>query len=134
MNYWLVKSEPDKYAWTDLQHDGHTTWDGVRNYQARNNLQAMQENDLVLYYHSVSEKAVVGIAKVLKEAYPEPGADDPRWLAVTLGPERTFKKPVTLEQIKKEETLQNIALLRQSRLSVMPVTDQEFELLLAMGN
>lgn len=133
MNYWLVKSEPDKYAWTDLQRDGQTTWDGVRNYQARNNLRAMQENDLVLFYHSVSEKAIVGIAKVVKEAYPEPG-EDPRWLAVTLAPERSFAKPVTLEQIKKEETLQNIALLRQSRLSVMPLTDQEFEVLLKMGN
>ncbi len=133
MNYWLVKSEPDKYAWTDLQRDGQTTWDGVRNYQARNNLRAMQEKDLVLFYHSVSEKAIVGIAKVVKEAYPEPG-EDPRWLAVTLAPERSFAKPVTLEQIKKEETLQNIALLRQSRLSVMPLTDQEFEVLLKMGN
>ncbi|MBA9076815.1 MULTISPECIES: EVE domain-containing protein [Rufibacter] len=134
MNYWLVKSEPEKYAWSDLERDGHTTWDGVRNYQARNNLQAMKEGDLVLYYHSVSEKAILGIAKVAKEAYPDPTADDPRWLAVTLAPEKAFATPVTLDQIKKEEQLQNIALLRQSRLSVMPVTPTEFDYLLKLGN
>ncbi|MGV3539183.1 MAG: EVE domain-containing protein [Rufibacter sp.] len=134
MNYWLVKSEPEKFSFADLQRDGHTTWDGVRNFQARNNLQAMRAGDLVLYYHSVSEKAIMGIAKVSQEAYPDPTADDPRWVAVTLVPEKAFEKPVTLEQIKKEEQLQNIALLRQSRLSVMPLTPQEFDQLLALGN
>ncbi|WP_192823405.1 EVE domain-containing protein [Rufibacter sp. LB8] len=133
MKYWLVKSEPEKYAWADLARDGQTTWDGVRNFQARNNLQAMQPDDLVLYYHSVSEKAIVGIAKVVAAAYPDPSAPDDKWVAVTLAPEKAFAKPVTLEQIKKETELQNIALLRQSRLSVMPLTPSEFELLLQLG-
>ncbi|WP_207432690.1 EVE domain-containing protein [Sabulibacter ruber] len=133
MNYWLVKTEPEKYAWSDLQRDGQTTWDGVRNFQARNNLQQMKEGDPVLYYHSVSEKAIIGVAKVSKEAYPDPTADDPRWVAVTLVPEQAFAKPVTLDQIKKDERLQNIALLRQSRLSVMPLKPEEFDLLLSLG-
>ncbi|MFB9865075.1 EVE domain-containing protein [Rufibacter immobilis] len=133
MNYWLVKSEPEKYAWTDLQRDGETTWDGVRNFQARNNLQQMKEGDLVMYYHSVSEKSIVGVAKVSKEAYPDPTANEPRWLAVSLVPEQAFAQPVSLDQIKKEERLQNIALLRQSRLSVMPLSPEEFEILLRMG-
>lgn len=134
MNYWLVKSEPEKYAWADLERDGQTTWDGVRNFQARNNLQSMKEGDLVMYYHSVSEKSIVGVAKVSKEAYPDPTADDPKWVAVTLVPEKAFNIPVTLDQVKKEERLQNIALLRQSRLSVMPLRPEEFDLLLSMGN
>ncbi|WP_205501877.1 EVE domain-containing protein [Rufibacter psychrotolerans] len=133
MNYWLVKTEPEKYAWSDLLRDGQTTWDGVRNFQARNNLQQMKAGDLVLYYHSVSEKAITGVAKVSKEAYPDPTADDPRWVAVTLVPEQAFAQPVTLDQIKKDERLQNIALLRQSRLSVMPLRPEEFEVLLSLG-
>lgn len=134
MKHWLVKSEPEKYAWGDLVRDGRATWDGVRNYQARNNLQQMQPGDLVLYYHSVSEKAVVGIAKVDKAAYPDPSTDDPKWVVVDLVPFRDFKDPVTLEQIKKDKRLENIALLRQSRLSVMPLTGEEFDILLALGN
>ncbi|KAA3436425.1 EVE domain-containing protein [Rufibacter hautae] len=133
MNYWLVKSEPEKYAWSDLQRDKQTTWDGVRNFQARNNLQQMRQNDLVLYYHSVSEKSIVGVAKVSQEAFQDPTTPETQWVAVTLVPETAFAKPVTLDQIKKEERLQNIALLRQSRLSVMPLTPEEFDLLLAMG-
>ena len=134
MNYWLVKSEPETYAWADLLKDGRTTWDGVRNFQARNNLRLMQPDDLVLFYHSVSEKAVVGIAKVASAAYPDPTADDEKWLAVDLVPFREFKDPVTLEQIKKDARLENIALLRQSRLSVMPLRSEEFEVLLSLGN
>lgn len=134
MQHWLVKSEPDKYAWADLVKDGRTTWDGVRNYQARNNMQQMQPGDLVLYYHSVSEKAVVGIAKVEKAAYPDPTSDDDKWVVVDLIPFRDFKDPVTLEQIKQDKRLENIALLRQSRLSVMPLTAEEFDVLLALGN
>ena len=134
MQHWLVKSEPESYAWVNLVKDGRTTWDGVRNFQARNNLQQMQPGDLVLFYHSVSEKAVVGIAKVDKAAYPDPTADDPKWVAVDLVPFRDFKEPVTLEQIKKDKRLENIALLRQSRLSVMPLTGEEFDVLLALGN
>jgi predicted RNA-binding protein with PUA-like domain len=133
MNYWLVKTEPEKYAWSDLQRDKQTTWDGVRNFQARNNLQKMQVNDLVLYYHSVSEKSIVGVAKVSQEAFQDPTTQETQWVAVTLVPEQAFSKPVTLDQIKKEERLQNIALLRQSRLSVMPLTPEEFDLLLQMG-
>jgi predicted RNA-binding protein with PUA-like domain len=134
MQHWLVKSEPEKYAWADLVKDGRTTWDGVRNYQARNNLQQMQPGELVLYYHSVSEKAVVGIAKVDKAAYPDPTTDDPKWVVVDLVPFRDFKDPVTLDQIKQDKRLENIALLRQSRLSVMPLTAEEFDVLLALGN
>ncbi|MHA6249689.1 EVE domain-containing protein [Pontibacter sp. CAU 1760] len=134
MQHWLVKSEPDKYAWADLVRDGRTMWDGVRNYQARNNMQQMQPGDLVLYYHSVSEKAIVGIAKVDKPAYPDPTTDDGRWVVVDLVPFRDFKEPVTLEQIKKDARLENIALLRQSRLSVMPLAAEEFDILLALGN
>ena len=134
MQHWLVKSEPEKYAWADLVRDGRTTWDGVRNYQARNNLQQMQPGDLVLYYHSVSEKAIVGLAKVDREAYDDPSSEDPRWLTVDIAPERGFKEKVTLEQIKKDPRLENISLLKQSRLSVMPLKADEFEVLLSLGN
>lgn len=134
MKYWLVKSEPETYSWKDLVRDGKICWDGVRNYQARNNLQQMQPGDLVLFYHSVSEKAVVGIAKVEKPAYPDPTADDAKWVAVDLVPERDFKEPVTLDKIKNDNRLEHIALLRQSRLSVMPLRPEEFEVLLSLGN
>ncbi len=134
MHYWLVKSEPETYSWADLVKDGKTMWDGVRNYQARNNMQQMQPGDMVLFYHSVSEKAIVGIAKVAKAAYPDPTADDGKWVVVDLIPFRDFKEPVTLEQIKKDSRLQDIALLRQSRLSVMPLKSEEFDVLLALGN
>lgn len=136
MQHWLVKSEPETYSWADLVKDGRTMWDGVRNYQARNNMQQMQPGDLVLFYHSVSEKAIVGIAKVDKAAYPDPTAKDDKgnWVVVDLVPFRDFKDAVTLEQIKKDERLQNIALLRQSRLSVMPLKAEEFDVLLALGN
>lgn len=134
MQYWLVKSEPEKYSWTKFVQDGRTCWDGVRNFQARNNLQQMQPGDLVLFYHSVSDKAIVGMAKVAKTAYPDPTADDPKWVAVDLVPVQDFKAPVTLEQIKKDPNLANIALLRQSRLSVMPLKAEEFDVLLALGN
>ncbi|MFT2008908.1 EVE domain-containing protein [Pontibacter sp. 13R65] len=134
MQYWLVKSEPETYSWGDLVKDGRTSWDGVRNFQARNNLQKMAPGDLVLFYHSVSEKAIVGIAKVDCAAYPDPTADDPKWMAVDLVPERDFKDSVTLDQIKKDNRLEQIGLLRQSRLSVMPLRPEEFEVLLSLGN
>lgn len=134
MNYWLVKSEPEAYSWADLIKDGRTSWTGVRNFQARNNLQQMKAGDLVLFYHSVSERAVVGIAKVDREAYPDPTSDDPKWLAVDLVAARDFKDPVSLDQIKKDSRLQNLPLLRQSRLSVMPLQAEEFEVLLSLGN
>lgn len=134
MNYWLVKSEPEKYSWADLIKDGRTSWTGVRNFQARNNLQQMKVGDLVLFYHSVSERAVVGIAKVDREAYPDPTSDDPQWLTVDLVAARDFRDPVSLDQIKKDSRLQNTPLLRQSRLSVMPLQAEEFEVLLSLGN
>jgi predicted RNA-binding protein with PUA-like domain len=134
MQHWLVKSEPETYSWADLVRDERIGWDGVRNSQARNNLQRMQPGDLVLFYHSVSEKAVVGIAKVDKEAYPDPTADDAKLVAVDLVPFRGFKDAVTLDQIKKDKRLENIALLRQSRLSVMPLTAEEFDVIIALGN
>ncbi len=133
MNHWLVKSEPVKYSWEQFEKDGRTHWDGVRNFQARNNLQAMRSGDLVLYYHSNEGKAVVGIAKVVREAYPDPTADDPTWVVVDLAPESRFARPVTLEQIKKDATLQNIGLLRQSRLSVMPLRPEEFDVIVGLG-
>ncbi len=133
MNYWLVKSEPVKYSWEQFEKDGRTFWDGVRNFQARNNLQAMKNGDLVLYYHSNNGKEVVGIAKVVREAYPDPTVDDPTWVVVDLGPESRLKKPVTLQQIKSDERLQQIALLRQSRLSVMPLKPEEFDAIVGMG-
>ncbi len=134
MNYWLVKSEPVKYAWEKFVKDKKTFWDGVRNYQARNNLQAMKAGDLVLFYHSNEGMCVVGIAKVITEAYPDPTIDDPRWVAVDLAPVEALKHSVTLEQIKADERLANIALIRQSRLSVMPLTNTEFDRILEMGS
>jgi predicted RNA-binding protein with PUA-like domain len=134
MNYWLIKSEPVKYAWEKFVKDKKTFWDGVRNYQARNNLQAMKAGDLVLFYHSNEGMCVVGIAKVITEAYPDPTIDDPRWVAVDLAPVEALKHPVTLEQIKADERLANIALIRQSRLSVMPLTNTEFDRILEMGS
>lgn len=134
MNYWLVKSEPVKYAWEKFVKDKQTFWDGVRNYQARNNLQAMKKGDLVLFYHSNEGMCVVGIAKVVKQHYPDPTIDDPRWVVVDLAPVEALKKPVTLEQMKADEQLANIGLIRQSRLSVMPLSNAEFDRILALGS
>lgn len=133
MNYWLVKSEPVKYSWEQFEKDGRTFWDGVRNFQARNNLQEMKNGDLVLYYHSNDGKEVVGIAKVVREAYPDPTIDDPTWVVVDLSPESRLKQPVTLQQIKSDDRLGQIALLRQSRLSVMPLKPEEFDVIVGMG-
>ncbi len=128
MNYWLVKQEPEKYSFDDLLKDKKTVWDGVRNYQARNNLRDMKAGDQVLFYHSVSEKAVVGLAEISRENFPDP--NDEKWLAVEIKPVEKFKKAVTLDEIKNEKTLENIALIKQSRLSVMPLTKKEFERIL----
>jgi predicted RNA-binding protein with PUA-like domain len=133
MNYWLVKSEPVKYSWETFQKDGRAVWDGVRNYQARNNLQAMKTDDRVLYYHSNEGKEIVGIARVVREAYPDPTADDPTWVVVDLVPEQKFARPVTLEQIKANDKLNQIALIRQSRLSVMPIKPEEFDVIVGLG-
>lgn len=134
MNYFLVKSEPDAYSWDQLNADGQTFWDGVRNYQARNNMKDMKKGDLVLYYHSNIGKEVVGIAKVLKEFYQDPTTEDNRWVAVDLAPVESFKRPVTLEEIKKDGRLQEIALVRQGRLSVMPLKAEEFDRIVELGN
>lgn len=134
MNYFLVKSEPFKYSWGQFNKDGQTFWDGVRNYQARNNLKAMKEGDLVLFYHSNEGKEVVGIAKVVKEYYQDPTTEDPKWVVVDLAPVETFKKSVTLEQIKADEFLQDVALVRQGRLSVMPLKAEEFDRIVALGS
>ncbi len=133
MNHWLVKSEPVKYSWEQFEKDGRTPWDGVRNFQARNNLQGMRNGDLVLYYHSNEGKEVVGIARVVREAYPDPTANDPTWVVVDLAPASRFATPVTLTQIKNHEKLGNIGLLRQSRLSVMPLRPEEFDVIVGLG-
>ena len=133
MNYWLVKSEPSEYSYDDLVKDGSTYWDGVRNYAARNNLKSMKVGDKVLFYHSVNEKAVVGISKVVKEHYQDPTTDDERWVVVDLTAENKLENPVTLGQIKAEPSLSEIALVRQSRLSVMPLDEAAYNRIVDMG-
>jgi predicted RNA-binding protein with PUA-like domain len=134
MNHWLVKSEPFKYSWEKFNKDGHTFWDGVRNYQARNNLREMKEGDLVLWYHSNEGKNIVGIAKVVKEFYQDPTTSDPNWVVVDLAPVQTLDKPVTLEQIKAEPSLKDIGLVRQGRLSVVGLKATEFDKILEMAS
>lgn len=134
MNYFLVKSEPHKYSWETFLEEGRTHWDGVRNYQARNNLREMKTGDLVLFYHSNEGKCVVGIAKIVTEFYQDPTTTDPNWVVVDIEPFQTFDKVVTLEQIKADEQLQNISLVRQGRLSVMPLKAEEFDRIVALGN
>jgi len=130
---WLVKSEPETYSWDDFKREGGTAWTGVRNFAARLNLRAMAVGDAVLFYHSGGGKAVVGIAKVRKAAYPDPTAEEGEWVCVDLAPVKPFKKAVTLAEIKARKSLQNIALVRQSRLSVMPLGEAEYAEILAMG-
>jgi predicted RNA-binding protein with PUA-like domain len=132
-NYWLVKSEPESYSWSDLLKDGRTSWTGVRNFQARNNLRAMKRGDTVLFYHSVSDKHVVGLAKVDQAAYPDPTADEGDWSCVDLVPAKALKKPVSLEAIKADQVLKGMALVRNSRISVTPVTEQEFRRLMELA-
>jgi predicted RNA-binding protein with PUA-like domain len=134
MQYWLVKSEPFKYSWEQFILDKKTIWDGVRNYQARNNLRAMKKGDLVLWYHSNEGMEVVGIAKVVKEAYQDPTTEDTNWVVVELKPFKKLKKAVTLPQIKAHALLQNIGLVKQGRLSVMPLQAEEFDIVLEMGS
>ena len=133
MQHWLVKQEPEKYPWAQFVQDKGTYWDGVRNYQARNNLRAMKKGDLVMYYHSVSEKAVVGVAKVTGESYPDPTAKEGDWSVVDLKPLKAMVEPVTLERIKADAKLAEIALIKQSRLSVMPLRTLEFRRVLQLG-
>jgi len=133
MNYWLLKSEPVKYAWDQMLKDKKTFWDGVRNYQARNNLKAMQKGDLCMFYHSNEGKEVVGIVKVVKTAYQDPTTDDSNWVVVDVAPFKALKQPVTLEQIKSDKRLANIGLIRQGRLSVMLLTPFEFDTILELS-
>lgn len=133
MAYWLMKSEPFKYSWDQLVKDKQTFWDGVRNYGARNNLRAMKKGDLAFFYHSNEGVEIVGIVKIVKEAYPDPTSDDPNWVAVDVKPHQKLKKPVPLVAIKSEKKLSNMALVRLGRLSVQPVTDEEWELILRMA-
>jgi predicted RNA-binding protein with PUA-like domain len=133
MNYWLVKSEPFKYSWTQFVADGKTFWDGVRNYGARNNLKAMKKGDRVFFYHSNEGLAIVGIAEVVKEAYQDPTTIDPNWVAVDLKPLKALKTPVTLAQIKAEADLKDMQLVRLSRLSVASVKKAEYEKIVAMA-
>lgn len=133
MNYWLIKTEPGTYSWDDLVRDKQTFWDGVRNYTARNNLKAMKVNDLALYYHSVNEKSVVGIAKIIKEHYQDPSTKEDQWVAVDIVPVKKLKNPVSLAQIKANIRLENMILVRLSRLSVQPVKKEEFDIVVGMG-
>jgi predicted RNA-binding protein with PUA-like domain len=134
MNYWLVKSEPFKFSWDFFVSKGGDMWDGVRNYAARLNLVAMKEGDLVLFYHSNEGLEVVGIAKVAKEHYPDPTADDPRWVVVDLVPVEKLPKPVSLKTIKTDPILQNMAMVKLSRLSVVPVKVEEFDRIIELAN
>jgi predicted RNA-binding protein with PUA-like domain len=133
-NHWMVKQEPETYSWSDFVSDGRTDWTGVRNYQARNNLREMKTGDRVLFYHSGKDKAVVGVAEVVKSAYPDPTADDPQWVAVDLKPVKPLNAPVPLAAIRYDKRLSELPLIRQSQLSVMPLTKDEFEVIVGMGN
>ena len=134
MNYWLVKQEPDAYAWSQFVADGKTAWTGVRNFQARNNLRAMKKGDLVLYYHSNIGKEIVGIAKVVKEHYPDPTADEGDWSVVDLAPVKPLKTFVTLDALKADAVLKDMPLVKQSRLSVSPLTEPQFKRVLLLGD
>ncbi len=134
MAYWLVKSEPFKYSWDQFEKDGQTFWDGVRNYAARNNLKAMKKGDEVLYYHSNEGLEIVGIARVVKEHYQDPTTDEEAWVVVDLKPVKKLQTPVTLKQIKADDRLKDMALLRLSRLSVQPVTEEEWQVVMQLAN
>lgn len=133
MNYWLIKSEPFKYSWEQFEIDKETFWDGVRNYQARNNLKAMQKGDLAFWYHSNEGMEIVGIAKVSKTFYQDPTTEDPAWVAVNFKPLKKLKKPVPLSTIKADPRLEKMALVRLGRLSVQPVTAEEWDIVMQHG-
>jgi predicted RNA-binding protein with PUA-like domain len=132
--FWLVKSEPEAYSWANLLKDGSTSWTGVRNFQARNNLRAMKKGDAVFFYHSVSDKQVVGVATVAKEAYPDSTAEEGDWSTVDLKPLKALKQPISLDQMKADPILKEMKLIRQSRLSVTPVTENQAQRLLEIGS
>ncbi len=133
MTYWLVKSEPETFSWDTFVTKGGDCWDGVRNYQARNNLKAMQKGDHVLFYHSGEGKEIVGICEVIKEFYQDPTTDDTNWVVVDLKPIRPLQTPVKLSAIKQHPDLQAVPLIRHTRLSVMPLQEREFEILVGLG-
>lgn len=133
MQYWLIKSEPNTYAWQDLLRDGKTAWDGVRNFQARNNIRAMRPRDLALYYHSGGEKAVVGVARIVSAAYGDPTASEGDWSAVDVEPAFGLRQPVTLSDIKGSPALRDMVLVKQSQLSVQPVARAEFDTVVSLG-
>ena len=133
-HFWMVKQEPEAYSWSTFVQEGKTAWTGVRNFQARNHLRAMKKGDLVLFYHSVSEKQVVGMARVDKESYPDPTATEGDWSVVDLVAVKPLRKPVSLEAIKADKTLREIPLVRQSRLSVIPLTESQFKRLLVLAD
>lgn len=133
MSYWLVKSEPFKYSWDQLVVDKQTVWDGVRNYAARNNLKAMKKGDQVFFYHSNEGVEIVGIAKVAKEAYQDPSTEEEAWVVVELKPFKKLKKPVTLAQVKADSRLSEMALVRLGRLSVQPVTEEEWRIVMELA-
>ena len=134
MKYWLLKSEPDSWSWDNQVKEGASMWDGVRNYQARNNLKEMKKNDLCFFYHSVTERSIVGIVKVVKEYYPDPTDKTGRFVVVDVKAIKKLKKPVSLDQIKENSKLQDIALVKQSRLSVMPLKKTEWNIIIKMSN
>ena len=134
MKYWLLKSEPDAWSWENQVKEGASMWDGVRNYQARNNLKEMKKNDLCFFYHSVTEKSIVGIVKVVKEYYPDPTDKTGRFVVVDVKATKKLKNPVSLDQIKENSKLQDIALVKQSRLSVMPLKKTEWDIIIKMSN
>ena len=132
-NYWLVKQEPEDYSWNDLVRDGKTAWTGVRNFQARNNLSEMKPDDAVLFYHSGKEKSAVAIAEVSRAAYPDPTADDESWIAVDIKPVKALARAVSLADIRANAKLRDLLLVRQSRLSVMPVSKEDFDEIVKMS-
>lgn len=132
-HHWLIKSEPTKYSWAQLEKDGRTHWDGVRNFEARNHLRAMKSGDFCLFYHSNEGKELVGVAKVVKEAYPDPSAPEEDWSAVDVSPLKSLRSPVSLEVIKSDPALSEMALLKRSRLSVVPVTKDQFDHILKLA-
>ena len=134
INYWLLKSEPDAWSWDNQVKEGASMWDGVRNYQARNNLKEMKKNDLCFFYHSVTERSIVGIVKVVKEYYPDPTDKTGRFVVVDVKAIKKLKNPVSLDQIKENNKLQDIALVKQSRLSVMPLKKTEWNIIVKMSN
>ena len=133
MAYWLIKSEPFKYSWQKFEEEGRTYWDGVRNYQARNNLKAMKEGDLLLWYHSNEGLEIVGIAKLVKEFYQDPTTEDPNWVVVEVSPLKRLTKPVSLAQVKADVRLTQMALVRLGRLSVQPVTEDEWNVVMELS-